>query len=125
MGSILDDANVRAQRDPSDALSVAAKQYEQAMFDAVVWNPEHDDREIRHIVFVGMGGSALSALFAKVWLDDYLTVPFEVVRGYDIPHYVGRNTLVIACSYSGNTEETLSFLEHPPSMRQFRDPTNH
>lgn len=111
MGSLLDDKNIRTQRDPSGALDVAVNQYSQASFDAVVWNPEHDDREIRHIVIAGMGGSALAALFAKVWLDEYLTIPFEIVRTYDVPHYVDRSTLVIASSYSGNTEETLAFLE--------------
>jgi glucose/mannose-6-phosphate isomerase len=39
-------------------------------------------------------------------------VPFEVVRGYEIPAYVGPNTLFIACSYSGNTEETVEAIGH-------------
>ncbi|MGH7218696.1 MAG: SIS domain-containing protein, partial [Candidatus Microsaccharimonas sp.] len=33
------------------------------------------------------------------------------IRGFDLPGYVNKNTLVIASSYSGNTEETLSALE--------------
>jgi len=37
-------------------------------------------------------------------------LPFEVVRQYNIPDYVSAKTLFIACSYSGNTEETLSAL---------------
>jgi len=108
---VLDDANVLQQRDPKGALGVAAQQYAQATFDVAVWNEEHDDRPIENIVIAGMGGSALAALLVKAWLKAEIAVPFEVVRGYDLPAYVGKNTLVIASSYSGNTEETLSALE--------------
>ena len=111
MNSILDDAKMVAQKDPSDALGVAARQHEQLLFEAVVWNKEHDHREITNIVVTGMGGSALAALLAKVWLREAIHVPFEVIRGYDLPSYVNRNTLVIASSYSGNTEETISALQ--------------
>ncbi len=111
MNTTLDNQQYIQQRDPAGALTVASQQFEQAGFDAKVWNPEHDNREIVNIVVTGMGGSALAALMAKVWLKDTLSIPFEIIRGYDLPSYVGRNTLVIASSYSGNTEETLSALE--------------
>ncbi len=111
MTSILDDSNVCAQRDPSGALALVAAQYEQLLFDAKVWNDDHDDREITNVVLTGMGGSALAALIVKTVLNQTLSIPFEIVRDYDLPAYVGRNTLVIASSYSGNTEETLSALE--------------
>ncbi len=111
MTDILDNTNVLKQRDPSGALAVVASQFEQATFDAQVWNPEHDNREITAVVIAGMGGSALAALLVRVLLKNKLTIPFEVVRDYDLPQYVGRNTLVIASSYSGNTEETLTALE--------------
>lgn len=108
---LLDNANMLAQKDPGGALIIAAQQFEQASFDAEVWNKEHDDREITGIVVAGMGGSALAALIVKVWLRDELKIPFEVIRDYDLPAWVDRHTLVITSSYSGNTEETLSILE--------------
>jgi glucose/mannose-6-phosphate isomerase len=37
--------------------------------------------------------------------------PVHVVRGFEAPAFVGGTTLVVACSHSGNTEETLSALE--------------
>lgn len=111
MNGILDNQQYLKQKDPSGALEVATHQYDQTLFDAKVWNPEHDNREITNIVVAGMGGSALAALIVQVWLKDTLTIPFEVVRDYDLPKYVSRNTLVIASSYSGNTEETISSLE--------------
>lgn len=108
---MLDDMSVLSQRDPAGALEVAAQQFTQAQFDAIIINPDHDGREIKQIVVAGMGGSALAALQAKAWLGGELTVPFEIVRTYILPAYVGSQTLVIASSYSGNTEETLSCLK--------------
>lgn len=108
---MLDDANVLRSRDPEGALEVAANQFEQARFPMEVINAEHDNREITRVVVAGMGGSALAALLLKTWLKSELQIPFEVVRTYDLPEYVDYNTLVVASSYSGNTEETVTALE--------------
>lgn len=105
---MLDDDKVLKQRDPSDALGVAAKQYEQTQFNPDVLNPEHDKRAIRNVVITGMGGSTLAALLLKTLKRQQTNVPIEVVRGYSLPKYVNEETLVIVSSYSGNTEETLS-----------------
>jgi len=59
------------------------------------------------VVVCGMGGSAIGADVVKACLPE-LPVPFEVVRGYELPAWVSPRTLVLAVSYSGNTEETLS-----------------
>lgn len=107
---MLDDVQIYTQKDPSGALHVAASEWQQAAYDAVVRNPEHDGRVITRIVFAGMGGSALSALLVKSWLESTLTVSFEVVRTYELPAYVDSETLVVISSCSGNTEETLSCL---------------
>lgn len=103
---MLDDLQVIAQRDPQDALGVAGGEYKQLTYALKVVNAPSAPVEIQQIIVTGMGGSALAAGFAKNWLD--LPIPFEIVRRYDLPNYVGKNTLVIASSYSGNTEETLS-----------------
>lgn len=108
---MLDDNNVLKQRDPSNALGVAAGQYQQAQFAVEILNLDHDGRDIKNVVVAGMGGSALAALLVKSWLKSDFTVPFEVVRTYTLPEYVNEHTLVIASSHSGNTEETLSCLE--------------
>jgi glucose/mannose-6-phosphate isomerase len=112
---MLDDANVLKQRDPNHALEIARLQYQQASYQVNLQNVEHDNRPITNIVVAGMGGSALAALFIKSWLKIELSVPFEIVRTYDLPNYVGKDTLVIASSYSGNTEETLSCLDQAES----------
>lgn len=60
------------------------------------------------IVVAGMGGSAIGGELLSGYLSDELSVPFWVVRDYTLPAFVGAGTLLIASSYSGNTEETLS-----------------
>jgi glucose/mannose-6-phosphate isomerase len=59
------------------------------------------------IVLNGMGGSAIAGDLLAAYLKHDLTIPFFVNRNYNLPDFVGQNTLVIYCSYSGNTEETL------------------
>lgn len=108
---MLDDSNVLKQRDKDDALGVAAKLWQQAKYDVVLEDADNDGREIKNIVVVGMGGSALAADVVKVLLGADLDVPFDVIKGYALPKYVQHNTLIIASSHSGNTEETISCLE--------------
>ncbi len=72
---------------------------------------ETQGRGITSIVVAGMGGSALAANVLRNWLYDRIKVPFEIVRGSSVPGYVDNHTLVIASSYSGNTEETLAALD--------------
>ena len=63
-------------------------------------------RDIRNIVLCGLGGSAIGGDLLKSYLAGDLAVPFIVNRNYTLPAFVGRNSLVILSSYSGNTEET-------------------
>jgi glucose/mannose-6-phosphate isomerase len=44
----------------------------------------------------------------RSYLLDSSALPIQVNRGYLLPAYVGRGTIVIVSSYSGDTEETLS-----------------
>ena len=60
------------------------------------------------MALLGMGGSAIGGDLVKGIWSDRISVPMEIVRGYDLPAWVGRETLVIASSYSGSTEETIS-----------------
>ena len=62
----------------------------------------------RDVVLLGMGGSAISGDILRSLAALPGRKPVQVVRGYDIPASVGEDTLVVACSHSGNTEETLS-----------------
>ncbi len=63
---------------------------------------------VKNIVVAGMGGSAIGGDLLKNCLCDELDIPLVVLRDYDIPRFVGPDTLFLAASYSGDTEETLS-----------------
>ncbi len=62
----------------------------------------------RHIVIVGMGGSAIGGDLLAAYLATKIPIPITVIRHYELPAWVTEESLVIASSYSGNTEETLS-----------------
>jgi glucose/mannose-6-phosphate isomerase len=64
--------------------------------------------DISSIVLAGLGGSAIGGDLVRSYLADSLSVPMAINRTYSLPGYVGKNTLVIASSYSGDTEESLS-----------------
>jgi len=64
--------------------------------------------EIQNIYVAGLGGSGIGADFVKEFTTSERKIPFTIGKGYTIPASVGKNTLAIASSYSGNTEETLS-----------------
>ncbi|BDS10051.1 bifunctional phosphoglucose/phosphomannose isomerase [Aureispira anguillae] len=69
------------------------------------------DRPIHNIIVLGMGGSGIGGDFVAEFVRDSCSVPFLSCKGYDLPAYVGENSLVIASSFSGNTEETLLTFE--------------
>ncbi|MFA5339224.1 MAG: bifunctional phosphoglucose/phosphomannose isomerase [Candidatus Omnitrophota bacterium] len=62
----------------------------------------------KNIVFSGLGGSAIGADLLRSYLTDEIKIPIFVSRDYTLPRFVGKDTLFFACSYSGDTEETLS-----------------
>jgi len=64
--------------------------------------------DIRNVVIAGMGGSAIGGELVQSIYYDEIPVPLQVVRDYNLPSFVNRNSLAIVSSYSGNTEETLS-----------------
>ena len=63
---------------------------------------------IDKVVILGMGGSAIGGDMVRRLALAESKVPVWVHRDYGLPPFVDQNTLVIASSYSGNTEETLS-----------------
>lgn len=66
---------------------------------------------LHHVVVAGMGGSATGGDLLQSLAADHLRVPVTVWRDYGIPAFVDVHTLVLATSYSGNTEETRSALD--------------
>ena len=67
--------------------------------------------QAKNIVISGMGGSAIGGDLLRSLFSGSCPVPIIVNRNYSIPRFVNEDTLFIAASYSGNTEETLAAFE--------------
>ncbi|MCK6648558.1 MAG: bifunctional phosphoglucose/phosphomannose isomerase [Bacteroidia bacterium] len=66
---------------------------------------------ISNVLICGLGGSGIGGSIVSELVVGNANVPINVTKGYFIPAYVGKNTLVIISSYSGNTEETINCME--------------
>ncbi len=80
------------------------------------WGAEIDlstinTEKISNIVVSGLGGSAIGGDLIADFTNGEIKLPYFVNRNYGLPAFADANTLVIASSYSGNTEETLSAVE--------------
>ncbi len=104
---MLDDRNVLMRKDSKGILGAVASQYEQATLAVEVAAASHDARQLKHVVVIGLEAS----LFAKVWLDDRLAIPFEVVKNHRLPRYIGESSLVIVGSLSEGDKEALAILD--------------
>lgn len=83
------------------------EKFPEQIADALKLSVHVDCGTVSRVVVAAMGGSAISADI----LSHFSRVPFVVVRDYELPAYIDKDTLFIAISYSGNTEETLSCFE--------------
>jgi glucose/mannose-6-phosphate isomerase len=63
---------------------------------------------IKNIVIAGMGGSAIGGDILRSYVANDVRVPILINRNYGLPRFVDKDTLLIASSYSGNTEESLA-----------------
>lgn len=106
----LDDKSIFDEFDPEnmlDRVSELPQQCQMAWQQAQDLDLPADYGDVQHIVAVGMGGSAIGGALLQGLVADACDIPITVVRDYTLPAFVdGPDTLVIGCSYSGNTEET-------------------
>jgi hypothetical protein len=71
---------------------------------------ERPGSDIRNIVIAGMGSSGISANLVESLTFGRIPIPITVCKSYNIPQFVSPHTLFIACSYSGDAEETVAAL---------------
>ncbi len=109
--AVLDDAAAIRRYDRSAMFAAIAGlpgQIEDAWATTRELDLPDQHRAARAVVVLGMGGSAIGADLVAGVLGDRLRVPVVTSRSYDAPAFVGPETLVVASSHSGATEETLS-----------------
>lgn len=73
---------------------------------AIPFDPSYS--QVKNIVVAGMGGSVLGTHVIQTLFKDELKVPVLIAPDYELPSFVNSDTLVVASSYSGSTEETLA-----------------
>jgi len=117
--SVLDQWESRASLDP-EGMRLRIEAFPDQLQDAMriarnIRMPASD--AVRAIVVTGLGGSAIGADVVRSAFRDVLPIPLLVNRDYDLPRHVDESTLVVACSYSGNTEETLEAFERARRVR--------
>jgi glucose/mannose-6-phosphate isomerase len=113
VGSVLDDARALGRRDPGGMIGRVAElpgQIEAAWQLSRELRLPDDHRAARAVAVLGMGGSAIAGDLVRGVYLDRLRVPLVSVRDYELPAWVGRETLVVAVSHSGGTEETINAL---------------
>jgi glucose/mannose-6-phosphate isomerase len=115
MGNInLDDLQIYSRNDPENMLARIRElpvQCQQAWQVAMDFNLPPDYAGVDKVVILGMGGSAIGGDLVRGLIEAESGVPVIVHRDYGLPAFADDRTLVIASSYSGNTEETLSGFE--------------
>ncbi len=111
---MLDTSKTYTRFDPDGigyGIEHLAEQVRMAWHDTRTMRLPPSYRRAKNVVVVGMGGSALGPeVLLHAWCKRF-TVPITIVRGYTLPSWVNRDTLIVLSSFSGTTEEVLAVAE--------------
>jgi glucose/mannose-6-phosphate isomerase len=112
MAMILDDIDAIREVDRSDALSFMERTPKRLVppADADSTCKVEFERPL-NVVFGGVGGSGIVGDIIIDYARDTIDVPVSVCRTLSLPRFVGKQTLFVAISYSGETRETLDLLQ--------------
>lgn len=114
MAERLDDIPGMRSLDPSDMLGQLT-----AFPDQLEWSRGSSMVDLAgagNVVICGVGGSAIAGDVLVDLLAPVINIPLAVSRDVVLPGYVGKDTLVIVASYSGNTVESLD--QYEDAMRR-------
>jgi glucose/mannose-6-phosphate isomerase len=107
-GSVLDAPQRFDAVDASDALGDVEGTALQWAAAAKVAVPALRLEAFDRVCVLGMGGSGITGDALAAVAAERLLMPVVTHKGYGLPVWAGRGTLVVVVSYSGDTEETLS-----------------
>ena len=72
---------------------------------------DNTDKSLLNVLICGLGGSGIGGTIISQLISEECMLPITINKDYKIPAFVNEDTLVICCSYSGNTEETIEMYE--------------
>lgn len=107
----LDDATAISRLDPTGLLGrieALPEQCRDAWEQGSALELSRAFGRVDSVLVCGMGGSAIGGDIVRALASRLCHVPVMVLRGYELPAWVGSRTLTVFCSASGNTEETLA-----------------
>jgi glucose/mannose-6-phosphate isomerase len=108
---ILDDAGALRSIDRSNMLATMEETPERLSIPPDATSTFPKKLEIpRNVVFGGVGGSGIAGDILTDYSRDMVQVPVSICRSIRLPNFVGKDTLFVAISYSGDTQETLGLL---------------
>jgi len=88
-----------------------AEQLKEAMEIGEASQITNHKSQITTVLISGLGGSGIGGTIVSQLVENECKIPVLTNKTYFIPAFVNQNTLVIICSYSGNTEETVNCLK--------------
>lgn len=92
------------------SIEALPQQCEQTWEEVKKIKPPQGYKGMSNILVAGMGGSSFGGRIIKSLYFDSLKIPLDILSDYHPPAYLTGNSLVVAVSYSGNTEETITAL---------------
>jgi glucose/mannose-6-phosphate isomerase len=95
----------------NELIAAFPNQLRESLSLAQTYQLQKPKNEIHNIVVAGLGGSGIGADITAELTSTCRKVPMLTVKGYELPQFVGKNTLLLCSSFSGNTEETLDCFE--------------
>ncbi len=115
----LDDASTYERLDPSGLhlrLKGLPAQCIQAWLQAKNTVLPEDWRQCTEVIILGMGGSAIAGNLVADLAGPSSEIPIRVVRDFQVPGIsAGSKQLAVVCSFSGETEETISMFNQARS----------
>ncbi len=72
---------------------------------------KNSEKNFNNVLICGLGGSGIGGTIVSDVVSSKVSIPILTAKDYGVPNFVDEKTLVIASSYSGNTEETVSALK--------------
>ncbi len=107
----LNDIDKIKNQDPGmvgESIRLLPDQFRDTLKDFDNFSIPENYKNAHSIVINGMGGSNIGAYIFKAIFSNYLEKNIIIDPGYEVPKFIGKNTIYIISSYSGSTEEPLS-----------------